>query len=190
MKLHETNVWWQKLDAIENIEKYLKTIGIKEGLYYINPETLEVTVYEDVHLGNKGFSQLPNIKWKHITGYFNCADNILTNDCLHLLPERIDKCLTMNNNKITSLHDIHHYVKFIGEALIVDPNVTHVLGVFFIKGLERVSFRSSVRTSETTTRMKIKKRLEDIVNRNLESGDIHSCQEELIAAGFGDAAKI
>ena len=94
------------------------------------------------------------------------------------------------NDKITSLKDVHKYVKQInadgkGQGLF-DVSMcdvkSHVLGVFNIKGVKSVLFShwSEKKYDDVT----------EIVNRHLKSGDVFECQDELIGAGYSEYAQL
>ena len=75
---------------------------------------------------------------------------------------------------INSLHNIHKHIKFIKNQFICNDNVTHILGLFFIKGLKSVNINDEINK---------------IINKYLPLGDLHMCQEELLDAGFIEQAK-
>ena len=94
------------------------------------------------------------------------------------------------NDKITSLHDIDKHIKQInadgqGKGLF-DVSMceikSNVLGVFKIKGVKSVYF-------DHWTEDKLKK-VTEIINKHLKTGDIFDCQEELIDAGLEEYAKL
>ena len=181
MKLSEVKNetgWSDKLlNNRDHINEFLKALGAWDNK--IDPKTLEITIETSLYMGNKDWFSLPPLNILRVRGDFNCSVNKLKT--LDYLPKIIDKSLIMNNNRIKSLHNIHKHVTYIGEYLLVDPYVTHILGVFFIKGLDHVGFRNRATTF-------LKK--ERIVNTHLKRGDLHACQEELIEAGLGECAKL
>ena len=181
MKLSEVkkeSSWSDKLlNNPEHIDAFLRALGAWDNK--INPKTLEITIENSVHVGNKNWTSLPPLNILKVRGDFNCSGNKLKT--LDHLPKIIGRSLIMNNNRIKSLHNIHKHVEYIGEYLIVDPFVTHILGIFFIKGIDRVNFRNRALNDL---------RKERIVNTHLKRGDLHACQEELIEAGLGKCAKL
>ena len=190
MKLNEIKrirIWNEKiLNDPEYLGAFIESLGVDK--YHIDPKTMEVTASAVYIRRLFDYTELPPIKWKTVAS-FNCAD--IGIDSFNYFPKHVKGSLIMNNNRFVSLHGINKHVEFIGDSLIVDAHVTHVLGLFFIKGLKLVHFlanRETHRLGEIrTNRQKEKER---IVNEHLAHGDIHSCQEALIDAGCIYSAKI
>jgi len=97
----------------------------------------------------------------------HCSQHIGGKMYMQMLPE------------ITSLQDIHKNIKSVGGILDVTdtPLKSHVLGLLLIKKLPAVRMDN--------------KKVEEIINKHLAGErDIHTCQEELIEAGFADFARL
>jgi len=87
------------------------------------------------------------------------------------------------NTKIASLHNIHKQIKHIGRRLFISNTVkSHILGVMFIKGLDKIQINNGNIEQ---------KQVENIINKHL-AGDrnVHDAQEELIEAGLKEYAKL
>ena len=115
----------------------------------------------------------------------NTIDNInLTNKKLNSFPllkfNKICGNVILISNEFKTLHNIHKHFKCIHGKInfIMNPVRSNVLGVMHIKGLQKVYLNNH--------------EVEYIINKHLQSKerDIHSCQEELIQAGFSEYAKI
>lgn len=102
----------RKLTVLE-IKEWLTKYNIHN--YVINDD-LSITVHNSVDLGKAKLTHIP-VKFKHIDGYFTCADNFLTS--LSFCPETVTSFLDISNNKITSLKGIS---KKIGSNLIFHHN--------------------------------------------------------------------
>ena len=87
------------------------------------------------------------------------------------------------NTKIKSLYNIHKEIKHIGHMFFLSNTIeSHILGVMFIKGLQKVEFYNG-NTEQ--------KQVENIINKHLGSDrNIHDAQEELIEAGLAEFAKL
>ena len=83
-----------------------------------------------------------------------------------------------DNNKLTSLHNIHKQLPSVGYSLsfIDNPIKSHVLGLLKIKGLEIVGLDNQ--------------ELEAIINKHLPEGNIFDCQAELEDAGLEAYAQL
>ena len=92
-------------------------------------------------------------------------------------------CFFCSDTKITSLHNIHKQIKHIGSTFYISNTVrSHILGVMFIKGLQRIKFHSGNTEQEQVA---------SIINKHL-GGDrnIHNAQEQLIEGGLSEYAKL
>ena len=112
-----------------------------------------------------------------VSGYYYCYENKLTS--LEGLPSSMDS-LSISNNKLTTLHNIHKIIKRMNGAANFsgNPIETHVLGLLLIDGLEKVWFDDNWP-------------LVRIINKHLEGErDVFACQEELIENGFEAFAQL
>ncbi len=112
-----------------------------------------------------------------VSGYYYCYENKLTS--LEGLPSSMDS-LSISNNKLTTLHNIHKIIKRMNGAANFsgNPIETHVLGLLLIDGLEKVWFDDNWP-------------LVRIINKHLEGErDVFACQEELIENGFEEYAQL
>ena len=137
---------------------------------------------------------------KKIMGDFSCFNNLLTSlkggpeyvddifTCTHNMIETLEGCPSylgndayFNNNKLTSLHNVHKHIKTFKGSLISfshNPIKSHVLGLLLIDGLYGVILDNH--------------EVSEIIDKHLEPGmrDIFACQEELIEAGFEEYAQL
>lgn len=114
---------------------------------------------------------------KVVETFFDCDNNQITS--LEGAPEKIGGYLSIQNNKLTSLQGIHKIIKEIGGNLYLsgNPIKSHMLGLLQIKNLRSIAFDHE--------------EVERIFNKYLDvRGDIMDCQEELMAAGLEEFAKI
>jgi hypothetical protein len=83
----------------------------------------------------------------------------------------------ISNNALTNLHDIHRHIMTCGRInLEGNPITSSILCLFKIQKLKFIIFSD--------------KTVEKIVNDNLENGDIISCQDALLEAGYDELARI
>jgi len=117
----------------------------------------------------------------YVGGGFSCSATKITS--LEGGPSYVGGNFYCGNTKITSLHNIHKEIKYIGRMLSLSNTIkSHILGVMFIKGLQRIEFHLGNIEQ---------KQVERIINKHL-AGDrnIHLAQEELIEAGLVEFAKL
>lgn len=145
-----------------------------------------------VYCNGSGLKSMKGFPY-HVDHHFNIAWNRKMTS-FEYAPKYIGKnCWTEQStpNQI-SFHNIHkHFPEVHGEYFGVTPYSKNLLGLFFIKGLKSMTFGTGV--EKTTGRVihdREQRQIKKIINRNLSDGDIHSCQEELIQAGFIKEAKI
>lgn len=116
---------------------------------------------------------------KYIGKHFYVHDNEISS--FEGAPRFVGANFILTRNKLDSLKGIHKYVKQINGVLNVSENnvSSHVLGVLRIEGLEALVLDPPA------------KEVQDIINKHL-AGDrnIFDCQEELIAAGCEEFAKL
>lgn len=98
-------------------------------------------------------------------------------------PEYIGQTLWLDQcPELTSLHNIHKYIKYIGQDIsLAEKTVvkSNVLGLLLIKGLKSVKLDSSL------------SKVAEIINKHLEGErDFVACQDELIDAGFEPFARL
>ncbi len=108
---------------------------------------------------------------------FNCEHTNLTS--LEGVPPSISGSIFANNNKLTSLHNIHKQIKrLVGYAnFFSNPIKSHVLGVLLIDRLQYIWMDNF--------------KVQTIINKHLKGDrDIFACQEELIEAGFEEFAQL
>jgi len=113
--------------------------------------------------------------------YFYCGNTDITS--LKQGPSWVGSNFYCSDTKITSLHNIHKEIKYIGGQLYLSNTVkSHIIGVVFIKGLQRIEFHLG-NTEQ--------KQVENIINKYL-IGDrnVHLAQEELIECGLSEFAKL
>jgi len=116
-----------------------------------------------------------------VLGNFNCY---LTNiSSLEGGPSYVGGDFICANTEIKSLHNIHKQIKHIGGAFSISNTVkSHILGVMFIKGLQKIEFYDG-NTEQ--------KQVENIINKHLAGNrNIHLAQEELLEAGLKEYAKL
>jgi hypothetical protein len=95
------------------------------------------------------------------------------------VPSEIGDNLYFEYNNLTTLHNIHKYIKKIGNVADFrwNPITSHVLGLLLIDGL-KVCFLDNTK-------------VEVIINKHLKGErDVFACQEELIENGFEDFAQL
>lgn len=92
---------------------------------------------------------------------------------------RVGHNLWAARNNLTSLHNIHLQLKYVGISIGLrhNPIKSHVLGLLMIDGLRAVYLDNN--------------NVQNIINKHLLGDrDIFACQEELIEAGFEDFAQL
>lgn len=179
MKVHELFESEERtLLSVFGERDYLDADGdlniVSQGLTSLEgaPKRVPGTVYA-------GYNDLTNLKGgpEYVGGDFIVSGNPLVS--LEGAPTSIRGCFKCENTKITSLHNIHKQVKFIGEYfLLTDTKITScILGVLLIDGLQLVQLSN--------------KPVQNILNGHLRGDrDVFACQEELIEAGFEELAKL
>lgn len=112
-------------------------------------------------------------------------------DSFKYIPEEVNGLIFMRNNskKLTSYHNIHHYIKYVGGGSEMGFEVScdlvpNMLGLFFIKGIKSILIDGG-RNKE----IEDLHRVEEIFNQYLPHNDVHSCQEALIDAGYPEVAR-
>lgn len=109
-------------------------------------------------------------------GDWNCSDKLTS---LEGAPSSIGGDFSCYNNNLTSLHNIHKQIKYIGGYADFERNpiTSHVLGLLLIDGLMKVFLDN--------------KKVEEIINKHLAGDrDVFACQEELIENGFDEYAQL
>ena len=179
MKVHELFESEERtLLSVFGERDYLDAVGdlniVSQGLTSLvgSPKRVPGTVYA-------GYNNLTNLKGgpEYVGGDFFVTGNPLVS--LEGAPSSVRGTFKCENTKITSLHNIHKQVKFIGEYfLLTDTEITScILGVLLIEGLQLIQMRN--------------KPLQNIINKHLKGErDVFACQEELINAGFEELAQL
>jgi len=120
-------------------------------------------------------SGFPNI----ITGNFLCNNNNIKT--FEGAPKYVGGRFDMSNNQITSLKNIHKHIKLIPEGNIIlggNPIESNILGLLLISGLHHImGFDLSPAFNILRYHMAIER-------------DVLACQEDLIAAGYKEFAKL
>ena len=116
-----------------------------------------------------------------VGGDFYCSFTKITS--LEGGPSYVGCDFSCVETKIKSLHNIHKEIKHIGNRMLIpDTVISHILGVMFIKGLQKIQFY--YRNTEQN-------QVENIINKHLAGDrDIHLAQEELLEAGLKEYAKL
>jgi len=116
-----------------------------------------------------------------VSGVFYCWNTNITS--LRGAPSYVGDDFDCSGTKITSLHNIHKQIKHIGGTFYISNTVrSHILGVMFIKGLQRIELYNS-NTEQ--------KQVEKIINEHLAGNrNVHDAQEELLEAGLKEYAKL
>jgi hypothetical protein len=128
-----------------------------------------------------------------VGGYFECAQNKLMT--LEGITPKIGDHLDFHNNELTSLKDIHKQVKQMTGPIIVysNPIKSHVLGVLYIKGCQKIIFDDSHNNFGPTLNANLEK-LEMIMNKFLPNTNGHEgvlkCKFALQDAGLEEYAKL
>ena len=200
MKLHEIAKLTQpeheqfKINR-KNIEQWLTRVGVKN--FIIDPDTNVVNVDGNVDLARKTFEILP-VQFGYVDGHFflaKCSRLKTLRGSPHTVsgtfkcystpisslegaPEIVGEsfvCDGMPNLK--SLSGIDKIVHDIRGGFVCSNNVTHILGLILIKGLQGVDIDS-------------RGPIDEIMNKYVGTGDILSAQDELIDEGFIDQARL
>jgi hypothetical protein len=119
---------------------------------------------------------------KEVGDYFSANHCGLTS--LEGIPTRIGSSLYLNGNPLTSLKGINQLKEMSGRIHIYGcPIISHILGVFFIKGCQGFDL--------TITAVKLWNTA-NIVNKHISKGraGLLPCTQELIEAGLHDFAQI
>ena len=117
----------------------------------------------------------------YVGGHFGCSDTNITS--LEGAPSYVGGNFYCGYRKITSLHNIHKQIKHIGSTFYISKTVkSHVLGVMFIKGLQKIlTYDSNAEQDQVPA----------IINKHLKGDrNIHFAQEELIEGGLSEFAKL
>lgn len=190
----------RKEDEETRIKNWLLEVPhLKEHQYTIHDD-LSVSVVDSVNLSDKRLLEIP-FKFREVAGAFNCRRNHLQSlkncpekvgqffDCgmnqitsLEHAPKYVSGYFSCVENRITNLHHINRHIKSIKGSFECDAFVTQILGLFFIDNLRYIYMPPSATNNA--------QEIMTIVNRYLDHKDIHSCQEELIQAGFPKQARI
>ena len=143
---------------------YMSVLPIKFGNIYGN-----FWVHHTTLTNMKGFP-------KYVKNGFSVSDNMYLRS-LQFCPKEAERIYIWNTG-INSLHNIHKHIHSM-EELECNDNCTNILGLLFIKNLKRVNIGIKI--------------INSIINKYFEEPagqrDIHSCQEELLEAGFVEQAK-
>jgi len=117
----------------------------------------------------------------YVGGGFSCWGTDITS--LEQGPSYVGGNLSCWNTQITSLHNIHKQIKHIGRMLSLSNTIkSHILGVMFIKGLQKIEFYNG----NTEQKQAI-----SIINKHFaENRNVHLAQEKLIEAGLSEFAKL
>ena len=136
---------------------------------------------------------------QEVGGDFNCSSNKLTSleggpvkvdgHCIYAgnslesltgVAETVGEQISLRNNELKNLKDIHRKIKFIGgnyANFSNNPIESHVVGLLLIKGLTKVWLDNTG--------------VETIINKHLKANkDVLACIEELEEAGYSEFAKI
>ena len=175
-------------------------------------DDLSVDVDGDVDLRDQNLKIIP-VKFNRIYGYFSCAQNDLKDasfapkyvqhsffawanplTSFSNFPSYIGNTLSLLETNINSLHNIHMVCKHVGGKIMIPSGCSHLLGIFLIKGGNHTvefGIKASYGKKDKDYDAEQKDRhLADILNKHLRSGDIHTCQEELLDLGFIKEAKV
>ena len=148
---------------------------------------------------NLSFTRLTNIKGspKKVDGYFNINDNKITS--LEGGPEYVKHAYECKGNQLTSLDGV---AKFIGSELDCSYNkITHLKNIHKqINSVTVIDFRDNPLKSNILGLLLIKhidsayypnSQPIEIINKHLDNNrDVLECQEEMIASGFKEYAKL
>jgi hypothetical protein len=163
-----------------DIAAWLKLHHISIGKCNIN-DTGTVDAKGDVWFRYTGGDTLP-IQFGRIEGSFNVNESSLTS--FVGFPHYIEDVLYCSRTNITSLHGIETAVNYVGDSFFcTGRKPTHMLGLLLIRGIDRVYIGEPGNKSDYT----LQRILEKYVGG---SGDILTCQDELIDAGYIDQARL
>jgi hypothetical protein len=118
---------------------------------------------------------------KKVGGCYNAMDNEITS--LDGITHIIGSSLFLIGNPLSSLSGINQVKQMCGGVYIHGTSViSHILGVFFIKGCQGLWVKGETSCSRAAV----------IVNRHISKGraGLMPCQQELIEAGLADFAQI
>lgn len=193
---------------IENFFHNVASWGNLDGEYTIHDD-LTVDINGSISLSNMALRELP-IKFGKVTGSFSCYENKLRSlkGCPHYVgesfschtnpfltsleyaPEYVGTFVCCSSTSIRSLHGLQNHIKEVGPIqygrkglssyeyqFFLDMPITNLLALFLVKGIEKIKIGKA-------------QKLTDIINKHLETGDIHSCQEELLEKGYTKEARI
>jgi hypothetical protein len=134
----------------------------------------EVDCSVAVGLLNAPGASVPPFKFGTVLGDFKCGMTSL--ESIDWLPTYIGRNFDCSATNIKSFAGFDKHVKYIGGSFMGSRQVaTHLLGLFFIKGITRFVFDHPINI---------------IMNKYVGTGDILSAQDELIDAGFIDQARL
>lgn len=127
---------------------------------------------------------------KEVGGSVHLYQNRFDFNELKHLPKHIRKVLTLYDNpNLTSLHNIHKYLREMGGTLYI-PNTlkSNLLGVFMIKGIYAIQISGNEGGDAPMDLVQAVV----IINTHLKKSprDVHKCQEDLIESGLGALAKL
>ena len=139
----------------------------------------ESSVVGSINWSRKNLTTLKGCPAKCLD-YLICDNNNL--ESLNLGPSYIGGFFSCKNNKLESLSQIHKHIKFIGGVLDVrfNPLTKNLLGLILIDGLIEIRLDN--------------KNIAGILNKYLLQSNkkraMLQCQQELIEAGFDEAAQL
>jgi hypothetical protein len=168
---------------IMNTKRWLQKYGISN--FYICDNGV-VDVADSVSLRNyKASAEFP-IQFGKVTGNFDMG--LAYVKTLKGVPTYIGGDFDCSNTGIMSMSGIDKLIRHVsgsfncasffnqGDPSFRNTGVTHVLGILLIEGVTHIRVDSS--------RGSLKGPVDKIMNKYLGTGDIISCQDELIDAGF------
>jgi hypothetical protein len=110
-----------------------------------------------------------------VEGNFVCYSSSITS--LEYAPQFVGGYFNCYLTKITSFHDIHKQINHISNEFYCGGDVTHLLGLLLINGINRFVIDDGGP-------------IDKIFNKYVGTSDILSAQDELIDAGFIDQARL
>ena len=184
-----------RFDAKSKVRSILTVMGkqptvFEDGTFYGN--NLELTSLEGAPTEIVGpvktaffccyCNKLPSLQYApvKVDGSFDCSVNLLTS--LKYSPTSVGCDFECEENKLTSLEGIHKQIKKIKGKFYAPDNKleSHLLGLILIDGITRIEIDN--------------KDIEEILNRHLQQTNkklaMLQCQQELIDAGFEEAAQL
>ena len=152
------------------IRNWLDTNHIRD---YNILDNLVVDVKGSVDLESTDRTILP-VQFGYVDGNFDCYGSALKS--LRGFPNRIGGNLYLYDSHIYSLHGIEKIITHIGGGIVINPTVTHLLGLLLIE-LGEFSIDDNGP-------------LDEIMNKYKNTGDILAAQDELLDAGFKAQARL